>query len=347
MRYQWVADNPTEENALKSHPTARVLFDPFLPVIQARAIMAAVRLGIFETLGSETRSIDRLAADLSLDANTLGLLMPVLACAGYVCGDKESYCLTEPARATLLAKSPLSLTGWVEHNYLHWKAIARLEDVLQSGQGVGLQQSMSNQREWAICQQAMLETARPAADWVASQILIRAGARTMLDIGGSHGLYGATMCRRHPPMKSVVLELAQAIDPARELAKQEGIDDVVTHRAGDVMIEDLGHRTFDAVFLGNIIHHFTEVQNRDLFQRIKIALKTEGTIAIWDFQRPAPEAPRDLVGDGLALFFRITSAARCYTPSELINWLKTAGFADLVIHPTPMPAQMLITARAK
>jgi len=159
MRYQLVADNPAEENAISSHPTVRALFDPFLPVIQARAIMAAVRLGIFEDLGAEARTIDQLAVDLSLDADTLGLLLPVLECAGYVCGEGKNYRLTEPAR---------------------------------------------------------------------------------------------------------------------ELARQEGIDDVVAHRVGDVLTEDLGHRIFDAAFLGNIIHHFTEDQNRDLFQRIKMALKTDG-----------------------------------------------------------------------
>jgi len=51
------------------------------------------------------------------------------------------------------------------------------------------------------------------------------------------------------------------------------------------------------------------------------------------------------VGDGLALFFRITSAAQCYASSDYINWLRSAGFVDIQSHPVPAPAQILITGR--
>ena len=50
-----------EEKALESSPAARPLFDPFLPPLQARSIMAGVRLGVFEAIGHEARTADELA----------------------------------------------------------------------------------------------------------------------------------------------------------------------------------------------------------------------------------------------------------------------------------------------
>ena len=343
MKYQMVPENPMEEKALKSSPAARPLFDPFLPPLQARSIMAGVRLGIFKAIGQKARTAEELSQELSLDAECLELLLRVLTCAGYVTCQGNRYSLTELTRMTLLPDSPMQLSGWVEYNYIHWNVVDKLEEVLKTGKGIGLHQSIGDPANWAVQQQAMLETARPAAPMVASLVPIKDGAKKMLDIGGSHGLYGTTICRKHPPMRSEVIELPEAVEHARNLARMEKIADVVSHRAGDVLKDDLGSG-YDAVFLGGITHHFTPAQNQKLLQQIKTALTQGGTIAIWDFKRPEPDAEPDLVGDGLALFFRITSAAQCYTPSDYIGWIETAGFVDVKVHPTPFsPANILVT----
>jgi predicted O-methyltransferase YrrM len=346
MRYRMVGDNPTEEKALKSSPAARPLFDPFLPVLQARSIMAGVRTGVFQALGKRARTAGELATELSLDADCLELLLRVLVCAGYVNQPGEQYRLTELARNTLLPGSPMQLTGWVEHNYAHWRIIDKLEEVLKTGKGIGIDRSLSTPEDWAVQQRAMLETARPAAPLVASLVPVKEGARKMLDVGGSHGLYGAMICRKHPPMRSEVLESPQAVEHAKKLAREEKIDDVVSHRAGDALKDDLG-RGYDAVFMGNINHHFTPDQNQKLLHRIREALVPSGTVAIWEFKRPDPAAEHDLAGDGLALFFRISSGTRCYTVADYTGWIESAGFTDITVHPTPFaPAQILVTGRA-
>jgi SAM-dependent methyltransferase len=230
----------------------------------------------------------------------------------------------------------------VEHNYTHWKIINRLEDVLQTGEGIDSHTNLGGHKEWAVYQQAMLETARPVAPWVAARVLVPDGAVRLLDIGGSHGLYGAAICRAHPPLRSEVLELPLAVESARRLAQAEGIDDVVTHRAGDVRVTDLGQEVVDVVFLGNLVHHFSVVENQALFRRIASALRPGGTVAIWDFEMPVTGSPPDLVADGLALFFRIGSSTRCYTTDELVTWLAVAGFTDIRVQPAPPPAHLLL-----
>lgn len=192
----------------------------------------------------------------------------------------------------------------------------------------------------------MLETARPAAPLLASLIPVPAGAELLLDIGGAHGLYGAGLCRAHPPMRSIVLDLPEAVEHSVALARAEGIDDVVEHRTGDALTEDLGKGVYDVVLVANLVHHFTAVQNARLFDRIGSALKKGGTIAIWDFQPGCGNAEPDLVGSGLALFWRLSSTSRCHPVENQVGWLESARFGDITLQPTPMPTQVLLTGRA-
>jgi len=345
MRYLLTGDNPLEEHALQIHPEARVLFDPFIPALTARAITTAAGLGVFDAVGTEPRATAELARILSLDPDTLEFLMRVLAGAGYVSIEDGKYSLTELSREFLLSDGPRSRSSWVRFNRIHWEIINSLEEVLQTGEGGDIYQFLKDEDDWTIMHQAMLETARPIAAVVAEMMPVSQSTDMLLDIGGSHGLYGAMIARRHPPMKSVVLELPESVESARALAKKEGIDDVVTHEIGNAAADDLGRDAYDVVFMGNIVHHFSGDENRNLLERISNALARGGTAAIWDFRCPEGNGVRDCIGDGFALLFRLSSSSRLHGEDEMTAWMRDVGFADVTVHPGPSPSHMLITGR--
>ena len=309
--------------------------------------MAGVSLGVFEGLRAGAKTTTELGARLGLDADTLGLLLRVLACAGYVVPAGGGHALTDVARNTLLSDGRARVTAYVGLNAMAWEQIGRLDDVVRTGRGLDMHEGFTDSAQWATYQAAMLETARMSAPAVADLVPIRPGARRLLDIAGSHGLYAAWLCRKHPPMRAEVFDLPQAVRESRALARAEAIDDVVSHREGNALVDDLG-RDYDAVFLGNILHHFTPEQGRGLLGRIRRALAADGTVAIWEVRRPAAGAPPELLGDAFALYFRLTSTARCYTEGEYAQWLHEARFADVRVQPTPFaPTQVLVTGRAR
>jgi hypothetical protein len=345
VRYGPIPESPLEEQLVAAPQAPRALFDTFLPLVQARAIMAGSRLGVFEALRENAQTCVELARALELDPEALELALRMLTGAGYLVREGDRYALSEVARRTLLADAAARVTAWVAMHENAWDWLGGTNDVITSGHGIDLHGQLGDADDWLTYQSAMLEMARQLAPLVAPLVPIKPDARSLLDIAGAHGLFGALICREHPPMRSLVLDLPDAVEQSRRLAHEEGLDDVVTHRSGDALTDDLGDG-HDVVFLGNILHHFTPAQIGQLLGRVKGALGPAGTIAIWEVRRPERDDPPDIVGDAYALFFRVTSTARCYTTGEYLGWLAAAGFSEVQAQPLPVaPFQLLATGR--
>jgi 2-polyprenyl-3-methyl-5-hydroxy-6-metoxy-1,4-benzoquinol methylase len=240
--------------------------------------------------------------------------------------------------------APRDLTGFVQWNYQQWEFAGHLETLVRTGEGVDFHRRMKNPDAWRHYQKAMLDGARFDAPFLAKRIPVKNGATRLLDLAGSHGLMGATICRRHPPMKATVIDLPAAIPPARELAVREGITDLVEHREGDVTRDDLG-TGWDVVLLSNILHHFQPPKIIEILARVHGATSDQGTVAIWEIERPQRHAkPNE--GDAIALFFRLTSTAAAYSGDEYGEWLEQAGFrAVKIVRPRLSPTGVLIHAR--
>jgi 2-polyprenyl-3-methyl-5-hydroxy-6-metoxy-1,4-benzoquinol methylase len=144
-----------------------------------------------------------------------------------------------------------------------------------------------------------------------------------------------------------VVELPEALQSARSLAMEAGISEVVEHREGDILAGNFGGVTScDVVLLANILHHFGSEQNQAILARVHGLITAKGTVAIWDIERPGEGKPPELGRDASALYFRLTSASRCFSAEDYKGWLQTAGFADIrIVRPLAAPLHFLIHAR--
>ena len=96
------------------------------------------------------------------------------------------------------------MTAFLEWNYRQWEMVPHLEELLRTGRGVDFHRTMTDPADWAVYQRAMLEVARFDVATLAARVPVRRGATRLLDIAGPHGLFGAALCRKHPPMTSTV-----------------------------------------------------------------------------------------------------------------------------------------------
>jgi hypothetical protein len=305
-----------------------------------------VSLGVFQAIGDGEHAASDLARTLQLDADALELLLRTLVVCDYVVQRGNRFALSSMARRTMVEGGSMELVGYLRFNYVQWEFIGQLEELVRSGRGLDFHDTMTAADQWHDYQVGMLELARLEAPVVAGRVPVRKGATRLLDLGGSHGFFGAAICRKHPPLRATVIDLPPAVAQALPLARAAGIDDVVTHREGDLLASDLG-RDHDVVLLANVLHHFTPDQIVPILERARDAMRADATIAIWETEAPK-KGSRAAEGDALALYFRLTSTAGAFHADDYSGWLRHAGFGALkVVRPVLSPGKVLITARWK
>ena len=75
-------------------------------------------------------------------------------------------------------------------------------------------------------------------------------------------------CRHYPQLKSIILDLPEAVGCAAPLLASENIGECIMHRPGNPRTDDLGEISVDIVFLSQFVHHFSGRQNRAAMSRI-------------------------------------------------------------------------------
>ncbi|PYQ65042.1 MAG: SAM-dependent methyltransferase [Acidobacteria bacterium] len=272
------------------------LLDTHIAMLLARSIMEGTRLGVFEALKDAPLPAEEVAARCGCDPKAMRKL------------------------------APRSLRDKMLWQLWEWGFIEKTGDYVRTGRPVAFHHEMSPE-EWRDYQRGMKAV---AATWVpeaARRTPVPKGAQDLLDVGGSHGLLSAALCRRHPGLRAVILDLPAAIEHAAPLLAEEGMGERVTHRAGDVLTDDLGTAAWDVILVANLLHHFDEATNRELAKRIAKALRPGGVYVIQEIYRPESPKQAGQIGALLDLYFALTSQAGTWSFAEMAGWQREAGLA--------------------
>jgi 2-polyprenyl-3-methyl-5-hydroxy-6-metoxy-1,4-benzoquinol methylase len=298
-----------------------------LAFIAARSIMVASGLGIFESLGEGDKAAEEVAAECRTDVRATKQLLNCLVSIGYARWRDGKYSIYRRHRKWLLRSSPKSMVGKLGFLSTEWDLVSRLQEFVQSGQPVNMHEVMSKE-QWALYQDSMHELAAGVASEFAKRLPIPQGARRVLDIGGSHGLFSIELCRRYPGLHCTILELPAAIDRAMALAARHGMAERLGYRAANVFDEDLGEATYDVVIANNFVHHFTPAQNFELARKVVRALTPGGLHAIGEPLRMDNPAGAGMLAT-LDLYFALTSASGTFSLAEITGWQTKAGLRPL------------------
>lgn len=151
------------------------------------------------------------------------------------------------------------------------------------------------------------------------------GATEMVDVGGSHGHYSVSLCRRYHGLRSVVLDLPEAVRAAAPLLAAENMGHRVVHFESDALTHDFGVDSYDVVLLSNLAHHFDAAQNAELFARLARALRSCGVLAVLEPIRPEKRDSVDQLAALNELYFGVTSRAGTWTAHDIAGWQRGAG----------------------
>jgi SAM-dependent methyltransferase len=300
------------------------LIDTQVAFSNARAIMAAASLGIFEQLGHGDKTVDEIATACETDPEATKHLLNCLVGVGYARWSNGKYGMRRAHRKWLLRSSPSSVVDKLIFQLQEWDLLGGLEDFVRTGKSIDFHGSMTP-AQWAVYQDGMRDVAAGPAVELAKKLPVPNGASRLLDIGGSHGLYSIELCKRYGALKSTILELPGAIDRASAIAAREGLADRVQFRTGNALTDDLGQGTFDIVMINNVAHHFTSAQNIELAKRVARALTPGGIYSVGEFLRAAAPGEGGTVAATMDLYFALTSASGTWSLGEIASWQSEAG----------------------
>ena len=324
MKLGAIPENPLDLAALATGLAPTPLLDTIVALLLARSVMVGVRLGVFEALADGPHAATEVAERCGTHPLATERLLSALSGAGYLHRVKQGFGLAPVARRWLLKSSAHSLYDAILLQFVDARLIEQTEHFVRTGEAANLHEALGAD-EWDVYQRGMRSGANIAAVELARRLPVPRGARDLLDIGGGHGQYSVALCRRHPNLHAVVLDLPQAVAAAAPILAGEGMGDRVTHWPADAREVDLGERAYDVILIFNLIHHFEAAANRDLVARCARALRPSGMLAIGDMLRPdGPGASGQL--DALVdLYFAVTSAAGSYTYGVVAGWQAQAG----------------------
>jgi hypothetical protein len=328
---------------------------PMLDFIGAqafRAVCVAVRLGLFEALGTGALSAPDVARRVGADARGTALLLEALEAFGYVRRRGALYANTVTTARWLLPGSPTDLAGGIPFfESMVFDRWGHLEESIRGGRPAlpGADWIARHPDGWRIYQQGMIATARMVAGEVVARVRLPPGARRLLDVGGGHGLYSVRFCRRQPGLSATVFDAAPALDVARDVVAAEGMKDRVTLQPGDFWVDALG-TGYDVALVFNVVHAFPPAKNVELLSRVGGAVRAGGRLVI--MEQLGGEAPKGLnrvVARLQALNYFNDLDAQTYAFEDVAGWLASSGFhapQRLALRKTPGFSLVLATRSA-
>lgn len=323
-------------------PVGEAMFG--MPV--ARSLQVAQRTGILAALAEDPREASELAEHLGLQPAATALLLDVIASLGHLEVRPDGrYAMTERARRWLDPASEHYVGDFLADTAEYWEWWGGLEGLVREGRHVELHDKPADDPYWRSYIQGQYQLARLSSAEVAKAVPLERNAHSLLDVAGAHGEFSMALCRRHRGLNATVVDLPGSARVGREIVSGAGMDDQVHHVEGDMFEADLGG-PHDAALCFNIVHHQTPERARELFGRVRAALRPGAPLCVLDlYDRPDDRKPDS--GSILGLFFHLTSGADTYTVERVSSWLTETGFEAPRRHTfRSLPGLAMLAAKA-
>lgn len=347
MKLSPTAQNAVEWAALKSGLVPTPLAYSHFGFMMSKFLLEATDKGIFESIGKNKVSLSHIADECKLDLRALKSLLGVLASMDLIDTANDLFFLTSKSKKWLLKDSPKSLYWLLMFdNRVCLKWMDHVGEFLQTGKGLQYHDTFTSE-EWFYYQKAMEATAVITSGEAAKKIPVPGGATSMLDIGGAHGLYSVALCKKYQGLHSTIIDLPGAVEQAAPLLEKHNMNNVVSHRPGNILTDELEPSSYDLILMASVAHHFTVEENLLVAAKAFKALKPGGHFTIIEVLRHN-EIKRN--GDMLSamgdFFFALSSTSGTWSLDEIMEWQRKAGFRPFAVKKfLTIPGYVAVTAQ--
>jgi predicted O-methyltransferase YrrM len=300
---------------------------------------ALVELDLFTCLHAQPADFETVCRTLHLIERPADVAITLFKAMGLITTGGATLALTDQARDHLVRTSPFFL-GPYYASFRNRPIVRDFVQVLHTGRPSSWSAS-SSQPDWAT---AMRDPAF-AAQFTAAMdsrglFLGRAVAsavdlgnrRALLDVAGGSGIYACCLVDRYAHLRATVLERPPVDTVSAEAIANRGFASRVAVHASD-MFADTWPDGHDVHLFSNVLHDWDVAAVSQLLERSARALPPGGLVIIHDAHLDDDKAGPLPVAAYSALLMHSTEG-RCYSGSEMRQFLVAAGFSDTRFAPT-------------
>jgi SAM-dependent methyltransferase len=297
----------------------------------AAVIFAANRLKIFEALAKLPSPAPLLAKRLNMNKRALTILLDALVSLELLGKRGSTYRCRRDTKRYLIPTSRDYLGHMLDHRMNLMEAWMDLPRVVKKGGPAHIRRRKRSTSEQKAFILAMSDIGKRSAAMVLEKIDLSRYTK-MLDLGGGPGTYAIEFCRRNRALNAVVFDLPETVPIARGHIRKAGMRGRIGTLAGDYFRDEIGSG-YDLVLMSNIIHSASLSEVRRLLKTVHRSMVPGGLVIVKDFlideNRTAPLNSALFAVNMLVS----TKEGNCYTPSEIKDALKKAGFIRLSTQP--------------
>ncbi len=343
------------------------MLDVYMPMMKSSAIVAAVRLGLFEALADGPLSAETLAVKAGAQVAGVRALADFLESIGYlesihggsdccnsdpqVNADKDvqsrRYANAASTQRWFTRQGQVDYSAGALWTFEAWSMMGELDKAVRDGApGKTLWERMRDEpRLGPLFSRYMNAFARHVSPDLVAHVPVTADQTRLLDLGGSHGLHSIGFCHAHPQLNAVIVDMPQALIDTPDTIARAGMRERITLQPGNLLdlawANPQGDQRLDAQTAHAPGSHAGD-NKFDLALYLCVAHNQsaqDNARVIGQIRRALRPGGMLVIHDYLATdplnafhaAFRLTllyeTGTRTYSEQEYREWLNAAGFA--------------------
>jgi len=342
MKLKVAPEGMLEHLAFATGKVPRPFVRLFWSMGTCRTMVTALELGVFDALSNQSQTAEKLADRLECDLRGITTLLNALNGFDLLKRTGSAYGLTKDTRRWLSREEKNNILDAFLFAVEFEKLLVPLTEQVRTGLVVNFHHQKLPPEFWRRYMFGLASFARQVSGLIARAVKFPTAPGRLLDVGGGHGMYTAGFCRRYPTLQAEILDLPEAILPARELVAETDVADRITFREGDLRETQWG-QDYDAVLLFNVMHTLEGPVAAGTIQKAHAALAKGGTLVILDAEHNHGQGNISSAAGFAELFFYSLSAAQAWPEEQLRSWMETAGFTHIRRKRTFGIPQVLLT----
>ncbi|MCI0408322.1 MAG: acetylserotonin O-methyltransferase [Acidobacteria bacterium] len=314
----------------------------------SQIVFVAAKLGLADLLKGGPKTAAQLAASTRIHPLARHRIMRALASVGVFSEIKGGRFKLTPLAATLRTEAPQSMRDFAlmmvdDYNWQVWQELPEIARTEESAfarvHGMKVFEYFEKHPEKArVFAQSMTSLSRTENPAVADAASL-SKARTLVDVGGSHGHLLAEVLRANPRLKGVLFDLPSAVERARNAPylNARGISGRVELVGGD-FFQSVPEGA-DAYMMKYVLHDWDDALCIRILENCRRAMARGGRVLVVDTVIPNGNGPH--WGKLLDINMMVATGGRERTASEFKELFAGAGFKLKRIIPTSCPLSIV------